>query len=640
MKHRLFLFGFLAFIVILLSFPIVGKLNWRTGVNIILEQEGLTSLLPQGDWTGTFDGTDKNQADELEKEIIEKRGETYKVYDIGEGKKRYIIHSKPIHYKDSAGKWKEIDVKLKDVNNSYITGENKFIVEFKKNKDVSGFYEIKRKNSQFIVTPVKIILNQQAISLSDKFNEVSKLDNYRVKHKIDDEDSIWTQVHNAYVKSAVKTTKKIDDFNIVERIDLKGFKILNEKKGEEYISNKRNEFVFETDDGEKIWIPQPVMWTEDGNRSREIEHRLFEENGKLFYSKKPTTEGKEWLNENNPVFYLDNTNYYGDTSDGWLSLSGADWSDTRNATDATSSNYTDASYYYSFYAGFYNGLYYMLRSFFAFDTLGVSGTVSSATLYIYGNFAEYVNVCVQKGTQGDTLTTADWDAFTGSEYAHVDWNGSGYNAFSFNQAGKDDINTEGTTYICGREYDYDYLDVSPESVSLYSGCYYADEEGEDKDPYLDITAEETSTYDFTVSYNQDTCTNGKGGVSGTICSRIWLETTDTIIPIDQNQVVPDGQSDANAFIMVDFTGTAETFDMNVQLETALPAGMFLKANMHKTYPADTNYVTTTEWLIAEDITPSGTRDLNLWFWGDFQNYDVANGLDTQRTIDLNCGDYG
>ena len=51
-------------------------------------------------------------------EIVEQRGEYEKVYDLGKGRRQAIMFAAPVHYKDEAGKWQEIDNTLDTVADS------------------------------------------------------------------------------------------------------------------------------------------------------------------------------------------------------------------------------------------------------------------------------------------------------------------------------------------------------------------------------------------------------------------------------------------------------------------------------------------------------------------------------------------
>ncbi len=141
------------------------------------------------------------------------------------------------------------------------------------------------------------------------------------------------------------------------------------------------------------------------------------------------------------------------------------------------------------------------------------------------------------------------------------------------------------------------------------------------------------SYDFTLYYS-NTCTLNKGAIIGTACIRVWLETAETIPPINDTSVLPDGQGENQPIMTMDFTGNAPSFDTNISLGSALPTGLVLKANSSDDY-FDAKTITTVSQALTINTIPSGTQDLNIWWYGDFVNYDTRNGLDVNRTLDIN-----
>jgi hypothetical protein len=137
--------------------------------------------------------------------------------------------------------------------------------------------------------------------------------------------------------------------------------------------------------------------------------------------------------------------------------------------------------------------YYLYRSFFYYSLAGLSGTATAVDENIYGRTNGNSQVCVQQGTQADTLTAADFGSFTGSEYFHTasNWSTSGYNTLNYNAQGISDVGAAlGSTFkTCAREYTHDYLNSDAGTNSYQNGCYYADDTSGTKDPYLYVTME-------------------------------------------------------------------------------------------------------------------------------------------------------
>ena len=127
------------------------------------------------------------------------------------------------------------------------------------------------------------------------------------------------------------------------------------------------------------------------------------------------------------------------------------------------------------------------RSFFYFDTTGVSGIAEVRLhLYLYGKSTNECILVAMEGTQADTLTTANFDSFTGTKFGHVTCVEDAWNTIVFNALGASKINDAGITKICVREYVHDYLDVRPEENEEYHASgYYA--ENAALIPYLEVT---------------------------------------------------------------------------------------------------------------------------------------------------------
>lgn len=137
------------------------------------------------------------------------------------------------------------------------------------------------------------------------------------------------------------------------------------------------------------------------------------------------------------------------------------WSTCRGATTGTSVSSSDTSY--AMESSWDNTYYRIARGFFYFDTSSIpdNAVITAVVLSVYGGTYYDSNICAQKGTQAGTLTTADFDSFTGSLYGYVTWEANQYNNITFNTQGRSDIDKAGVTKICIREYSHDYLNSQP-----------------------------------------------------------------------------------------------------------------------------------------------------------------------------------
>lgn len=333
--------------------------------------------------------------------------------------------------------------------------------------------------------------------------------------KKEKEDDISTNLGNIVIQSTrqrtrqlVKVDKKINNFKVTYKVHLKGLRIEHREDLDEYwMYNNDGKFRF------RLGKPYLVEHTSESYEPLIIEdenvdfvkHSL-EDNGDGTYT---------YIKESNenfdgsvlPILYfIDADIIYSDSSDGDVRYyhATAGWDYVHDYTDgydcrASSTYFQNATKVYK------NGLRYDIgRSFFRFDTSGISGTITEVLLKIRGYNSDDFGVIAQKGTQGATLTTADYDAFSGSSYAEVaSWSVTGYNTFTFNATGRSEINQSGHTEICCRNSEHDYDDVPVNTTNGNNGCYYSEYTGTDHDPYLEITASAATPIPvFMYHYNQ------------------------------------------------------------------------------------------------------------------------------------------
>lgn len=130
-------------------------------------------------------------------------------------------------------------------------------------------------------------------------------------------------------------------------------------------------------------------------------------------------------------------------------------------------------------------LFTINRSFFYFDTTGAP-LPTTVELWVYIIAALNESLVVMEGTQADSLTTADFNAFTGLEFGHLlreEITEGAWHKVIFNSLGRSKINRTGVTKICVRQYEHDYLDLMPEDkVEHYQTGYYT--ENATYKPYL------------------------------------------------------------------------------------------------------------------------------------------------------------
>jgi len=204
---------------------------------------------------------------------------------------------------------------------------------------------------------------------------------------------------------------------------------------------------------------------------------------------------------------------YSNTNDGHVySSTLAAWADARDDTTGHAvgtGNNSAAAFVaaYRFAARGGGNAYRVLRSFMYFDTSGISGTVSSATIKLYGfSSGTDGSIIAVKSTAfgGDgatALAVEDLDAITGystgaslagnaTDYSNTilagSWNASGYNDLTGTEDLRADMQNNDVVIICFMDYTNDYLNSALTSNgTLNFGAYYTDQGGTNVDPYIE-----------------------------------------------------------------------------------------------------------------------------------------------------------
>ena len=216
---------------------------------------------------------------------------------------------------------------------------------------------------------------------------------------------------------------------------------------------------------------------------------------------------------------------YAHTNDGYvIRMNQSSWSNARANTAGTnvSSTSTLSSTAVQADRGAARGGGYVFnirRSFFFFDTSGISADVDSATFKVRGGYNGGGDLVAVKATSDiGTLGTADfasivgWNTTTdgsggGDNESNVTkysaeistWSTSGYNDIALNAQALADMRDDDTVYICLLNYDYDLLDIEPTGhTSHRNGLYYTNYTGTSRDPYIDydlaVVAEDNAIF--------------------------------------------------------------------------------------------------------------------------------------------------
>lgn len=468
----------------------------------------------------------------IEKIPLSRSSERVK-FDSGPDKYRCYSPSNPQYYKDKDGSLQAIDLNYREdtdlptVGNSNISNKNIVSVGIRRDGNHNKFIGLRPDRNQHLgseqlelsITSVEFDSVNIPIDLS-KFKTIDNIST--------DLGSIIVRNNRHGSRQLFKAPNVQNDFKIIYKIDLTGLEIQNntteyndeiirptdsgldeikvtgtfyepDEQGNFNITDRSNNIKFVIrepkiidNDFEIISTPDPISnipMQIHGIHTLELTH-----GNTLEYTKYASSS---CVGNFVDCSYIDADIIYGETTDGVINSPGSTfvWNTERAAgtgSGVAAGQTTNGAAVTSWNSGNFFGL---ARSFFMFDTSSVVGAISACSMNIYGATRDGAynvtgDVSVQEGTQGTSLTNADYNQFTGVYFSTIaagSWSASAYNTFTFNALGISKVDTAGITQICCRNYTRDYLNNAPALNFLYaSGMTYANYTGTTRDPYLEI----------------------------------------------------------------------------------------------------------------------------------------------------------
>ena len=197
---------------------------------------------------------------------------------------------------------------------------------------------------------------------------------------------------------------------------------------------------------------------------------------------------------------------------------GGTWNSIRNASSGALNTGTTFNMTNSHTSGRGGDTYNIGRYFLEFDTSSINKTISSASVQLYGNSTNALDVILMRGSQSGAVSTSDFNdiygatlhllasdgagagRFAGSsttvDYSSeiATWSTSGYNEIALSDDAKADIIANDTFNCVLMGYDYDYYDTAPSGVSLRAGFRQDSYSGTSSDHQLVITEQENSVF--------------------------------------------------------------------------------------------------------------------------------------------------
>ena len=211
-------------------------------------------------------------------------------------------------------------------------------------------------------------------------------------------------------------------------------------------------------------------------------------------------------------------NLYSNNNDGWITSNNqSSWAAARDITSGGTPDVNDTATSFPVMSARFGGrggsnTYRVIRSFMYFDTSGITGTVSAATIKIRGYNQSSGSIIAVKSTAfggdgGTALAAGDIDAIVGwttgasaegnvTKYSSpalgaglaTTWSTSGYNDLASTSDLRSDMQNNNVVIICFMDYTYDYLNTALTSNASYGiGFYWTDYTGTSRDPYIEYT---------------------------------------------------------------------------------------------------------------------------------------------------------
>tara|TARA_Y100000593_G_scaffold80838_1_gene151000 strand:- start:597 stop:1343 length:747 start_codon:yes stop_codon:yes gene_type:complete len=201
----------------------------------------------------------------------------------------------------------------------------------------------------------------------------------------------------------------------------------------------------------------------------------------------------------------------------WKVVAGGSWANVREATAGdgmTAGDDNGATSHVIYSTGRGGAFYVCARSFFWFDTSGITGTVASVNFELYGRAVASASsgrcIIVKSNAFGGdgtaSLTTSDFDAIVNWDHDEnaddagvVDystvydisssgWTTSGYNSLTGTNQLKEDMKNNNVVIICMMSYDYDHKYIAPSSaINQHTYSWYTEKTGQTQDPRLNYT---------------------------------------------------------------------------------------------------------------------------------------------------------
>ncbi|MFH1981761.1 MAG: hypothetical protein ABIL58_07950 [Pseudomonadota bacterium] len=229
-------------------------------------------------------------------ELPHKRDHFAKHFLLPDGQIRAQIHTTPIHYKNIAGIFDDINLTAEDTSKANSKGniidsvlfeKAMLTVGARKDGSLNKMIGVRIHDSQLEFTPVSIKLDG-AEQLKENTSKVKNKNN-EIEISIGQVKFIQ-HINRSGMNLYYELLKQVNSFKLVFMINATNIIPLNSFNTytKEYAQNSDGSFLFMDSAGKDVSIPFPIMKDAQGSVSRAIKHRLYEEDGVLYYEKSST----------------------------------------------------------------------------------------------------------------------------------------------------------------------------------------------------------------------------------------------------------------------------------------------------------------------------------------------------------------
>ena len=337
-------------------------------------------------------------------EVVSKRTENTKVFRNSDGTEQYIITGGPLHYKDTNGKWKNIDSSIiaKEDGSGFVMDESIYSAYFNKNFTSDPLIMVNKDGQNLTMKPgelsyANISKNQ---SISNPLESTGESNGHSIIYK----NAYGPGLDFAYETQDYQLNKKLNIASLASLptpiIDMTSETDANLKLALQFGLNAGMEIFI----GDKLW---------DGTETTiQKENLIFKKDGKVFWQLTPPkawdatgedkaitgqttiikTDGKlnmaiqfpySWLKNAQYPVTIDPDTYYGATTDAYIGGTNNTYA-TAQSTSYTYSDSVTFSYLGQDNSSTFGYVYGVARDYLEFDTSGIddASIVTQANLYL------------------------------------------------------------------------------------------------------------------------------------------------------------------------------------------------------------------------------------------------------------------